>query len=155
MKPLRAAQIATESSVTGCGTAAAPAYDAGWATEIALDVQWVHATAPLARIVLIEAVDPGVNSLVGAIKLANAMGPGVVSMSFGAPEGTYTAASDSAEDAAAVKRHDGLRNRWFLDPLFRGQYPQDIADDLAAFMPLVPHASSGRSGLLSQTSVPG
>lgn len=87
------------ATAAGARTAAAPAYDAGWATEIALDVQWVHATAPLARIVLIEAVDPGVNSLVGAIKLANAMGPGVVSMSFGAPEGSYTAAADSAFSA--------------------------------------------------------
>jgi Putative Ig domain len=77
-------------------TATAPAYDAGWATEIALDVQWAHATAPLARIVLVEAVDPSLNSLLGAIKLANAMGPGVVSMSFGATEGNWTASVDSA-----------------------------------------------------------
>ena len=55
------------ASATGCtlsvvyGTpsasmaAAAPAYNSGWAMEIALDVQWAHATAPYARIVLIEA----------------------------------------------------------------------------------------------------
>jgi beta-glucosidase len=36
-----------------------------------------------------------------------------------------TAASDSDEDSAAVKRHDGLRNRWFLDPLFGRGYPED------------------------------
>ena len=36
-----------------------------------------------------------------------------------------TAASDSAEDLAAVQRHDGLRNRWFLDPLFGRGYPED------------------------------
>ena len=36
-----------------------------------------------------------------------------------------TAASGSAEDEAAVRRHDGLRNRWFLDPLFRHGYPED------------------------------
>jgi hypothetical protein len=83
-------------------TATAPAYDAGWATEMALDVQWAHATAPLARIVLVEAVDPTLNSLLGAIKLANAMGPGVVSMSFGAPEGSYTAQVDSAFTVARM-----------------------------------------------------
>lgn len=83
----------------GAATATVPAYDAGWATEIALDVQWAHATAPLARIVLVEAPDPSTTSLVGAVKLANAMGPGVVSMSFGAPEGNFTAASDSAFSA--------------------------------------------------------
>ncbi len=83
---------------TAAGTmgTAAPAYDAGWATEIALDVQWAHATAPLARIVLIEAPDPSQASLLGAIKLANAMGPGVVSMSFGGTEGSNTAAVDAA-----------------------------------------------------------
>ncbi|WP_202620101.1 hypothetical protein, partial [Escherichia coli] len=73
----------------------APAYDSGWATEIALDVQWAHATAPLARLVLIEAPDAGVASLTGAVSLANRMGAGVVSMSFGANEGSWTASYDS------------------------------------------------------------
>jgi subtilase family serine protease len=80
----------------GTMTGAAPAYEAGWATEITLDVQWAHATAPLARIVLIEAADASLSSLLGAVKLANAMGPGVVSMSFGADEGSYTASVDAA-----------------------------------------------------------
>ncbi len=35
-------------------------------------------------------------------------------------------ASDSAEDAAAALRHDGLRNRWFLDPLHGRGYPADV-----------------------------
>ncbi|MBG6222878.1 MULTISPECIES: S53 family peptidase [unclassified Janthinobacterium] len=77
-------------------TATAPAYNSGWAMEIALDVQWAHATAPLARIVLIEAPDASVNSLLGGVRLANLMGPGVVSMSFGAAEGNWTASVDSA-----------------------------------------------------------
>lgn len=77
-------------------TSKAPGFDSGWATEIALDVQWAHAIAPLARIVLIEAPDATLNSLLGGIKLANAMGPGVVSMSFGANEGNYTASVDAA-----------------------------------------------------------
>lgn len=84
------------STAAGGMTTTAPAYDAGWATEIALDVQWAHATAPLARIVLIEAPDASLNSLLAAVRLANAMGPGVVSMSFGANEGSYTASVDSA-----------------------------------------------------------
>lgn len=81
-------------------TSVAPAYNSGWATEISLDVQWAHATAPLARIVLIEAPDASINSLVGGIKLANAMGPGAVSMSFGALEGTWTSTVDSAFSGA-------------------------------------------------------
>jgi len=83
------------NTAAGTMTATAPAYNAGWATEITLDVQWAHATAPLARIVLIEAPDASLNSLLGAVKLANSMGPGVVSMSFGAPEGSWTASVDS------------------------------------------------------------
>ncbi|PND36598.1 beta-glucosidase [Paucibacter aquatile] len=35
-------------------------------------------------------------------------------------------ASDSVEDAAAAIRHDGLRNRWFLDPLHGRGYPEDV-----------------------------
>lgn len=35
-------------------------------------------------------------------------------------------ASNSAADAAAAERHDGMRNRWFLDPLHGRGYPQDI-----------------------------
>ena len=53
-------------------------------------------------------------------------------------------ASDSAADVAATRRHDGLRNRWFLDPLHGRGYPADVwqllgdnaprmqADDLAS-----------------------
>ncbi|HEY6926661.1 MAG TPA: hypothetical protein VI653_24460, partial [Steroidobacteraceae bacterium] len=83
------------STSAGKMTTAVPTYDSGWATEIALDVQWAHATAPLARIVLIEATDASFNSLQGAISLANAMGPGVVSMSFGSQEGNWTTSVDS------------------------------------------------------------
>jgi len=90
------------STASGGISGVAPAYDAGWATEIALDVQWVHAIAPLARIVLVEAPDASVNSLLGAVRLANTMGPGVVSMSFGAQEGAWTASVDSAFTAAGM-----------------------------------------------------
>ena len=84
------------NTAAGGMTGTAPAYDAGWAMEISLDVQWAHATAPLARIVLIESADPTINNLLGGVTLANAMGPGMVSMSFGATEGNWTASVDSA-----------------------------------------------------------
>lgn len=83
------------STAGGALTATQPGYDAGWATEIALDVQWAHATAPLARIVLIEAATPSLSDLTGAVKVANVMGPGVVSMSFGAAEGSWTSSTDA------------------------------------------------------------
>ena len=84
------------STAGGAMTSLPPGYDAGWATEITLDVQWAHATAPLARIVLIEAPDSSINSLLAAVGLADAMGPGVVSMSFGGSEGNWTASADTA-----------------------------------------------------------
>lgn len=90
------------STAAGGLSSVAPAYDAGWATEIALDVQWSHAIAPLARIVLVEAPDPSVNSLLAAVRLANSMGPGVVSMSFGAQEGSWTGSVDSAFAGAGM-----------------------------------------------------
>ena len=35
-------------------------------------------------------------------------------------------ASSSDDDADAARRQDGFVNRWFLDPLLRGDYPQDL-----------------------------
>lgn len=36
--------------------------------------------------------------------------------------------ADTAEDIAAAKRADGYQNRWFIDPLIKGSYPQDMVD---------------------------
>jgi len=83
------------SNAGGGFNAKAPAYDAGWAPEIALDVQWAHAIAPLARIVLLESASANNTDLAGSVQLANRMGPGVVSMSFGSAEGSWVTASDS------------------------------------------------------------
>lgn len=83
------------ASSAGAITNTAPAYNATWAVEIAMDIQWAHAIAPLARIVLIEAADASMGAISGAIQLTNQMGPGVVSMSFGAPEGSYANSMDS------------------------------------------------------------
>ncbi len=38
-------------------------------------------------------------------------------------------ASPSAADAEATRRFDGLFNRWYLDPLYRGEYPADAVAD--------------------------
>ena len=40
-------------------------------------------------------------------------------------------ATDSEEDRQLVQAADGKQNRWFLDPVFRGSYPQDVLDRLA------------------------
>jgi beta-glucosidase len=59
----------------------------------------------------------------------------------------FTAAAPGAEHEAAVRRADGVFNRWFLDPLFKGRYPDDIAADYAAVMPPV---AAGDMALISQ-----
>ncbi len=38
----------------------------------------------------------------------------------------------SPGDLDAARRIDGQFNRWFLDPVFRGQYPADIIEDIRA-----------------------
>ncbi len=44
--------------------------------------------------------------------------------------------TSSEADVAAAQREDGTRNRWFLDPVLRGAYPEDVVelwqDDLPA-----------------------
>ncbi|MBV8603855.1 MAG: S53 family peptidase [Pelomonas sp.] len=90
------------ATAAGGMTANAPAYDSGWQTEIALDLQWAHATAPRARLVLIEVPDSSTTSLLGGVKLANAMGKGVVSMSFGGAEGSWMSGTNSAFAASGM-----------------------------------------------------
>jgi beta-glucosidase len=60
-------------------------------------------------------------------------------------------ASDRQEDAAATTIADGYQNRWFLDPLFRGAYPQDV---LELWERLAPPLSWLRDADLAQISRP-
>jgi beta-glucosidase len=55
-------------------------------------------------------------------------------------------ASDSEADHAAARRQDGYLNRWFLDPVFRGQYPEDM---LACYGDLAPVVELGDMALAS------
>jgi hypothetical protein len=87
--------VVAYSNAAGTINATAPAYSSGWSPEISLDVQWSHAIAPLARIVLLESASDSLNDLLGSVLLANQMGPGVVSMSFGAAEGSWVPSADS------------------------------------------------------------
>jgi beta-glucosidase len=45
-----------------------------------------------------------------------------------------TAASDSVEDAAAARRYDDQRNRWFLDPVLLGSYPAELLEEYVALV---------------------
>jgi subtilase family serine protease len=66
-----------------------PIYNASWAQETTLDVQWAHATAPLARIVVLQALNTFVNSFADSLMVAAKLGPGVVSMSWVAAEAPF------------------------------------------------------------------
>ncbi len=44
-------------------------------------------------------------------------------------------ATDSDEDRAAAWRYDGIGNRLFLDPVFKGQYPADVMAMLGPMFP--------------------
>jgi subtilase family serine protease len=63
-----------------------PATDANWSMEIALDVEWAHAMAPQAKIVLVEAASNRMSDLFRAIDVAVQNGASVVSSSWGCPE---------------------------------------------------------------------
>jgi subtilase family serine protease len=69
-------------AVPGAGV---PAYDPGWAGEIALDVEWAHAIAPKANILLVEAASASYSDLFSAVDYAVAQGASQVAMSWGGP----------------------------------------------------------------------
>jgi beta-glucosidase len=43
--------------------------------------------------------------------------------------------TDSAADIAATRLEDGQRNRWILDPVLRGSYPEDVLPLYEQFLP--------------------
>src|SRR5262249_17969012 len=58
-----------------------------WASEIALDVEWSHAIAPGAKILLVEAASDSFTDLLNAVDYASKQpGVSVVSMSWGSTE---------------------------------------------------------------------
>jgi beta-glucosidase len=54
--------------------------------------------------------------------------------------GSKVPASDDELDVAAARRADGNLNRLYLDPLFKGKYPDDLAE-------LVPSRGAGREAV--------
>jgi subtilase family serine protease len=90
------------AGANGTPTSKQPAANAGWATETSMDVQWAHAVAPLARIILVQAASASVTDLNGAITLAGKLGATVVSMSFGAAEFSSQASYDGVFAGSGV-----------------------------------------------------
>ena len=74
----------------------APRADAGWSQEIALDVEWAHAMAPQANIVLVEASTSSLNNLLSAVDYARSISTvSVLSMSWGSSEFSSETSYDS------------------------------------------------------------
>jgi subtilase family serine protease len=73
--------------VSQSGSTTLPSNNASWDTEISLDVEWAHAMAPQANILLVEANSDSLTDLLSAVKYAaGASGISVVSMSWGGSE---------------------------------------------------------------------
>jgi hypothetical protein len=73
--------------VNQTGGSTLPANDVGWGEEISLDVEWAHAIAPQAKILLVEANSSSGDDLLTAVDYArNASGVVAVSMSWGGGE---------------------------------------------------------------------
>jgi hypothetical protein len=71
-------------------------YDPGWAGEIALDVEWAHALAPKANIVLVECESNAMADLINSgVQAAENAGASVISMSFTFPENGLDTSTDS------------------------------------------------------------
>jgi len=80
-----------------------PAYNSGWSQEEALDIEWAHALAPTAKIVLVEAASNSLSDLLSAVDVASAIsGAQEVSMSWGSSEFSGETAYDSHFSAPGV-----------------------------------------------------
>jgi subtilase family serine protease len=70
--------------------------DSGWTMETSLDVEWAHAIAPQAKILLVEAQTPSGANLLSAVDYAKSRtGVVAVSMSFGGAEFSDETSLDS------------------------------------------------------------
>ena len=84
------------TKVNQTGGTTLPAANAGWITEIALDVEWAHAIAPGANILLVEANSASFSDLFTAVNYArHATGVVAVSMSWGGGEFSSESTFDS------------------------------------------------------------
>jgi kumamolisin len=83
-----------------------PRKNCGWAQEAALDIEWAHAMAPSAKIILVEAATNSFANLFAAVDVATdlvqAAGGGEVSMSWGGGEFSSEASNDGHMNNSGV-----------------------------------------------------
>jgi subtilase family serine protease len=87
--------------VNQAGGSSLPGNNSSWALEIALDVEWAHAIAPGANIVLVEANSSSLSDLLSGVDTASRLG-NVVSMSWGGSEFAGESSFDSHFQAPGV-----------------------------------------------------
>jgi hypothetical protein len=80
-----------------------PAHDAGWAGEIALDIETVRAVCHRCRILLVEAASPSATNLARAVNTAARLHATEITNSYGGPEDPSAPAS-----VAAAYNHPGI-----------------------------------------------
>ncbi len=89
------------------GSASTLATNAGWAGEISLDVEWAHAIAPDANILLVEANSATLGNLLSAVNYARSVSSvSVISMSWGSSEFFGETSYDS--DFTTPSGHQGI-----------------------------------------------
>lgn len=76
--------------------------DSGWALETSLDVEWAHAVAPGANIILVIAKTASTTNLLAAVDYAVALGAKQISMSWGGSEYRSQTLSDHHFNKAGV-----------------------------------------------------
>lgn len=59
-------------------------------------------------------------------------------------------ASDHEQDVAAAHRYEGSLNRMYLEPIFKGRYPEDLAELFAPYQPGLGVAQPGDMEAISQ-----
>lgn len=91
-----------------------PAFNAGWAGEISLDLDMVSATCPKCHIVLIEALSTSFADLGMSVVTAHAKGAKQISNSYGGPE--FAASSPNYTIAGAVVTASSGDGSWFAGP---------------------------------------
>ena len=79
-----------------------PSANTGWQQEESLDVEWAHAIAPGAKILLVEAYNNSTAYLLQAAQVAVQNGANVVSMSWGGGESSSETSSDAYFTSNAV-----------------------------------------------------
>jgi subtilase family serine protease len=89
------------------GATSYPVVDAGWATEISLDVDMVSATCPDCHILLVEARSASFANLGAAVNYAAAAGATAISNSYGGGDSGASSAYDHPGVAITASTGDG------------------------------------------------